>query len=222
MVMDIPVDKDEIIFGCELDKDDYFSVKVYCIIIPTPTHLVLFFFFKNPPPTEIYPLPLPAALPILRDRPAPRFEGARPPPRADLHARDEGRDRRPRRERRLRPRRRDRRRPGAARGAAAALDRPVLVRGRPRARARDHPRRHEVRVRARLGRPDRCRRRGAHARLVPLLAGRRLHARPLAALIRQAVRAGLGERLGLGQDAAVPAASSTSIGPHPTAHYDGT
>src|SRR2546429_3246674 len=25
---------------------------------------VFFFFFKNPPPTEFYPLPLPAALPI--------------------------------------------------------------------------------------------------------------------------------------------------------------
>ena len=43
--------------------------------------------------------------------------------RADLHARDEGRDGRPRRERRLRPRGRDHRRPRAARGAAPAVDR---------------------------------------------------------------------------------------------------
>ena len=48
--------------------------------------------------------------------------------------------------------------------------------GRVRARARDHHRRHEVRVRARRGREARARRRGADARLVPLLAGRRVRA----------------------------------------------
>ena len=42
-----------------------------------------------------------------------------------------------------------------------------------RARARDHPRRHEARVRRRPGRPARARRRGVHARLVALLARRR-------------------------------------------------
>ena len=54
----------------------------------------------------------------------------------------------------------------------------------------------------RAGRHDRARRRGADARLVALLAGRRLRARPRAAELRQAVRARLGERVRLGQDAA--------------------
>ena len=49
---------------------------------------------------------------------------------------------------------------------------------------------------------DRARRRGAHAGLLALLAGRRLRGRPRPALVRQAVRARLGVRLRLGQDAA--------------------
>ena len=98
--------------------------------------------------------------------------------RADLHAGHEGRRRRPRRERGLRPRGRDPRRPAAARGAAPPHDRALHVRRRPRARARDHPGRHQVRVRPRRRRRDRARRRGAHARLVALLAGRRLRGRP--------------------------------------------
>ena len=49
---------------------------------------------------------------------------------------------------------------------------------------------------------DRRRRRGADARLVALLAGRRLRAGPRPAALRQAVRARLGRRLGLGQVAA--------------------
>ena len=48
------------------------------------------------------------------------------------------------------------------------------------ARARRDPRRHEVRVRPRRRRRARRRRRGADARLVALLAGRRLRARPAA------------------------------------------
>ena len=51
---------------------------------------------------------------------------------------------------------------------------------RARARARDHPRRHQVRVRPPRRRRDRARRRGADARLVALLAGRRLRAGPRA------------------------------------------
>ena len=48
------------------------------------------------------------------------------------------------------------------------------TRAPPRRRAaRDHPRRHQVRVRARRRRRARARRRGAHPRLVALLAGRR-------------------------------------------------
>ncbi|MEA2367369.1 MAG: hypothetical protein QOH38_87, partial [Thermoleophilaceae bacterium] len=92
----------------------------------------------------------------LRDRAPGGPPGVRPPAGADLHPGHQGRDRRPRRERRLRPRRRDPGRPRGARGAAPAVDRAVLVRRRARARAGDHPRRHEVRVRARLTVPPRC------------------------------------------------------------------
>ena len=75
---------------------------------------------------------------------------------------------------------------------ARRLDRAVPLRRRARARARRHPRRHEVRVRPRRRRRARRRRRGPHARLLALLAGRRLRARPPAAELRQAVRARLG------------------------------
>ena len=121
---------------------------------------------------------------------------------ADLHPGDQGRDRRPRRERRLRAGRRDRRRPGADGGAAADLDRGLPARRRARGRARDHPRRHQVRVRPPRRRRDRPRRRGPDPRLLALLAGRPLRARPHAALLRQAVRARLGRRGGLGPHAA--------------------
>ena len=96
---------------------------------------------------------------------------------ADLHPGDQGRDRRPRRERRLRAGRRDRRRPGADGGAAADLDRGLPARRRARGRARDHPRRHQVRVRPPRRRRDRPRRRGADPRLLALLARRPLRAR---------------------------------------------
>ena len=111
---------------------------------------------------------------------------------ADLHAGDQGRDRRPRRERRLRPGGRDRRRPGADGGAAAGLDRGLPARRRARGRARDHPRRHQVRVRPPRRRRDRPRRRGADPGLLALLARRQLRARRDAALLRQAVRPRLG------------------------------
>ena len=58
----------------------------------------------------------------LPDGPA----GVRAAARADLHAGDEGRDRRPRRERRLRPGRRDRRRPELLERAARPLARALL------------------------------------------------------------------------------------------------
>ena len=80
----------------------------------------------------------------------------------------------------------------AAGGAAPPLARDLRARRRARARARDHPGRHQVRVRPRRRRHDRARRRGAHAGLVALLAGRRLRARPRPAVLRQAVRARLG------------------------------
>ncbi len=134
----------------------------------------------------------------LRDRAAVGTAGVRQAAGADLHPGDQGRYRRPRRERRLRPRGGDRRRPGADGRAAAGLDRRLQARRGARGGARDHPRRHQVRVRPpRRGR-DRPRRRGADPRLLALLARRPLRARPDAALLRQAVRARLGddERLG--------------------------
>ena len=66
--------------------------------------------------------------------------------------------------------------------------------------ARDHPRRHEARVRRRRRGPARARRRGVHARLVALLARRRVRARRPAAVVRQAVRPRLLRVARLGQD----------------------
>ena len=74
------------------------------------------------------------------------------------------------------------------------------------ARARDHHRRHEVRVRPRRRRHARPRRRGVHARLVALLAGRRVRAGRRAAVVRQAVRARLLRDARLGQDRPGPRA----------------
>ena len=78
---------------------------------------------------------------------------------------------------------------------------------RARARARDHPRRHEARVRRRRRGPARPRRRGFHPRLVALLAGRRVRARRPAALVRQAVRPRLLRDARLGQDRPRPRAA---------------
>ena len=137
----------------------------------------------------------------LGHRAAGRPAGVRAAAVADLHAVDEGR-RGPRRGDRLRPRRRARGRPRAHGAGAQRLDRAVPLRRRPCGRARRAARRHEVRVRARPGRRARRRRRGAHAGLVALLAGRRLRAGARAAELRQAVRARLGQPVGVGQDAA--------------------
>ena len=67
------------------------------------------------------------------------------------------------------------------------------------------------------GRDDRARRRGAHARLLALLAGGRLRAGSRAAELRQAVRARLGRGVGLGQVAARAAAAGRGGGGHPGA-----
>ena len=100
--------------------------------------------------------------------------GVGPAAGADLHAVDEGDDG-ARREHRRGAGGGARRR-GAVRGSRGDGACALPVRVRPRRRARDHPRRHEVRVRPRRKRRARARRRGLHARLVPLLAGRRVRA----------------------------------------------
>ena len=71
-----------------------------------------------------------------------------------------------------------------------------------RGRARDHPRRHQVRARRLAGRRGRARRRGTHPGLLALLARGRLRGRPRPALVRQAVRPRLARRVGLGPLAA--------------------
>ncbi len=138
---------------------------------------------------------LPAHGRRLRDR-ASRW----PPPGraaspAHLHAGDQGRVR-PRREHRLR----DRRGPRRARngGHAAAAHARVLRAGRRhRGEPGHHRRGHEVRVRA-TGRSPPPGRRGADARFVPVLARRPLCPRPVAAVVRQAVRPGLARADALG------------------------
>ena len=62
--------------------------------------------------------------------------------------------------------------------------------------ARDHHRRHEVRVRRLPWRRDRPGRRGLDPRLVALLARRRLRGGPRTVVVRQAVRARLARRSG--------------------------
>ena len=96
---------------------------------------------------------------------------------------------------------------GALRRGRAHLDRALPLRRRVRGRARDPDRRHEVRARARPGGAARARRRGAHAGLVALLAGRRVPSRRRAAVLRQAVRARLLRDARLGQDRARARAS---------------
>ena len=86
---------------------------------------------------------------------------------------------------------------GRGRGGRA---RALPLRRRARRGARDHPRGHEVRARARPGRRARPRRRGADAGLLALLARGRVRARRAAAVLRQAVRAGLLREPRLGQD----------------------
>ncbi len=113
--------------------------------------------------------------PRVRHPVARRTRGVRSPARSDLHARHQG-------EHRARHQHLGGRRgqapgePGAGRAPPHADARTVSTRLRARRVARHHPGRHQVRVRA-----DGCRRaaadrRGADARLVPLLAGRSVQA----------------------------------------------
>ena len=78
--------------------------------------------------------------------------------------------------------------------------------GRVGRRAGHHHRRHQVRARPRRRRAHRLRR-GAHARLVALLAGRPVEARHHPAVVRQAAGARLPRRPRLGQAAAAAAAA---------------
>ena len=146
---------------------------------------------------------------VCGHRAARRARRVRPAAGADLHAGDQG-PVGPRREHRPRGRRRARRRGALRRGRAADAGALPLRLGT-RARARDHPRRHEARVRRRRRRPARARRRGVHPGLVALLARRRVRARRPAALVRQAVRPRLLRDARLGQDRArAPSCPPTS------------
>ncbi len=105
----------------------------------------------------------------------------RPAAGADLHAGDEGA-----RPATTRTSRATRRPSSSAQTGSRRRERISIALyrfgGRLRGGARDHPRRHEVRVRPRPRRPARARRRGAHAGLVALLAGRRVRAGGAAAV----------------------------------------
>ena len=133
----------------------------------------------------------PAAAPASRTAPGCRSRSSRPPPR-------------PRSATTTRTSRTTRWPPRSGADAAAHAARPDaggLRAGRgDRPRARDHPGRHQARVRRPAGRHRRARRRGAHPGLVALLAGRPVAARAGAAVVRQADRARLadvaGQRLG--------------------------
>src|SRR2546430_17392613 len=46
-------------------------LSIFCFVMLRPLPLFLFFFLNDPPPTEIYPLPLHDALPILLPTPGP-------------------------------------------------------------------------------------------------------------------------------------------------------
>ena len=127
--------------------------------------------------------------------------GVRAAAGADLHAVDEGRGG-PRRGDRLRRDGRAARLRGARGAGPRRLDRGLQGGRRARAGARRDPRRHEVRVRARRRRRPDAGRRGLHAGLLALLARRQLRGRPRPAVVRQAVRARLGDGHRLGQDAA--------------------
>ena len=134
--------------------------------------------------------------------------------RADLHTCDEGPDRARREHRPRRGSRRSSARSGSTRSSGSRSS----STGTRRERAvgpRDHPRRHEARVRCRRRRAARPRRRGVHARFVAVLAGRRVRARRSAAVVRQAVRPRLLRVPRLGQDLPRPGAARRSSSPAP-------
>ena len=132
-------------------------------------------------------------------RPAGRARRVGAPARAYLHACDEG-------EGGSRPEHRRGGSSGAVRRrpvqrCEASIARSVSIRVGSCRGVRDHRGRHEVRARARC-RGDRARRRGAHTRLVTVLAGRQLPTRRASAVVRQAVRPRLVRAVGVGQDTA--------------------
>jgi hypothetical protein len=90
------------------------------------------------------------------------------------------------------------RRPRSFRRAPRPQHRHLPPRGRLCRHPRHHHRRHEVRMgpRRRRADPDR---RSPYARQLPVLAGRPIHPRPLAAQLRQAIRPRLARNDGLGQ-----------------------
>ena len=102
----------------------------------------------------------------------------------------------------------------ALRRAVGRRSRPVRPGCRPRRVVRRPHRRHQVRVRRRRRRAGGGRR-DADPRLLALLAGRGLAARPSAAVVRQAVRARLARRDGLGPQPAGAAScrATSSTGP---------
>ena len=129
---------------------------------------------------------------LRRARCRPGLRNACEAARADLHAGDQGRGRRARREHRASSAMSeivgaDARR-SASRDVAIA---PLRDGGGDRADEGHHHRRHQVRVRPRPRRHADADGRGADARLVALLAGRRLRRRQQPAELRQAVRARL-------------------------------
>ena len=134
--------------------------------------------------------------------------------RTSFRSRSSRRRRRPRpattRTSRSRPGDRARRRDAARTRSSASSIELYRLGAEHAARARDHPRRHEVRVRPgrrtiMLVLGDEA----LHARLLPLLAGGRVRARPPTALVRQAVRARLRRGARLGQDRPRPGAART-------------
>ena len=85
--------------------------------------------------------------------------------------------------------------------------------------ARHHHRRHEVRARPRRRRQARARRRGAHARLVALLARGHVRAGPRAGQLRQAVRPRLLRADRLGQDRSRARSCPTDVVAHTRSKY---
>ena len=141
---------------------------------------------------------LPAQRRGMRHQAEARSAAGKPAAATHFHPGHQGRGRRARREHRLRPNGApDRRAAGGAgaRSCAASLRRGGGLRTQPR----HHHRRHQVRVRPGRRRRALSDRRGAHARLLPLLARRPVSRGQQSALLRQAVRARLPANPGLEQ-----------------------
>src|SRR6266702_689842 len=163
-------------------------------------------------PGRLWPGRIPAGRADLRDRAAGRAAGGLEAARAGLHAGHEGAARPARREHHVRPagrvgRRRARRR--------AAPDHAGRIRAGRAAggRAGDHRRRHQDRAGVRRRGNAQARRRGAHARLVEVLACRGMAAGPQPAVVRQAVRARLAAVAGVGLGPSLGRAAAASSRP---------